>query len=83
MNFLKNNLQKRVFPNVSLSNLENVQRYLRTDRSRDCIFRESAALILKISPFGTNHYAAIYTKKVPKKASQLNQGSKEVPHSRK
>ena len=59
MNFLKNNLQKRVFPNVRLSNLENVQRYLRTDRSRDCIFGVSAALILKISLLGTNHDAAL------------------------
>ena len=41
MNF-KNHQCKRVFCNVSLSDLENVlQRNLRTDRAKECIFRVS------------------------------------------
>ena len=42
MNFLKIIHEKRVFRNQSLSNLENVlQRNLRTDKARECIFRVS------------------------------------------
>ena len=42
LNFSLNHPRKRVFRNVSLSNLENVsQRNLRTDRAKDCIFKVS------------------------------------------
>ena len=42
MIFQKNHPQKRIFRDVSLSNLENVQqRNLRTDRARQCTFRVS------------------------------------------
>ena len=53
----KNHPRKRVFRNVSLSNLENVlQRNLRTDRASKCIFRVSGGTqILEIYPFGSNH----------------------------
>ena len=49
--------QRRVLRNVKLSNLENVlQRNLRTDRARECIFRTSGgAQILKTYPVDVNH----------------------------
>ena len=40
--FFKNHPQRVVFHNVNLSNLENVlQRNLRIDRARECIFKAS------------------------------------------
>ena len=40
--FFKNHLRRRLSRNVNLSNLENVlQRNLKTDMARDCIFRAS------------------------------------------
>ena len=48
---LKNHPQERVFHNVNLSNLGNVlQRNLRTDRARECIFRASEDTNLENSP---------------------------------
>ena len=48
MNFLKNHSHKRVFCNVSLSNLENVlQRNLNTDITRDCTSRVSGGINLE------------------------------------
>ena len=42
--FLKNHPWKRVFSNVSLSNLESVlQRNLRTDIARKCMFKVSGS----------------------------------------
>ena len=42
MNFFQNHPRKKVFCNVSLSNLENIlQINLRTDGVRECIFRVS------------------------------------------
>ena len=47
--------QKRVFHNVTLSNLENVlQRNLRTDRATDCIFWVFGGRNFEISPLVTN-----------------------------
>ena len=50
MNFFKNHPRKTVFHNVTLSNLENVlQRHLRTDRARECIFTVTGGTNFEIS----------------------------------
>ena len=53
---MKNYPQIKVFRNVNLSNLENVlQRNLRADRARECIFRASggANFLAQHRPGGT------------------------------
>ena len=61
-----------MFRNVNLSNLENVlQRNLRADRARECIFRVFGGTILKVYPLDGNHGGAfvnsIYVPVCPKK----------------
>ena len=71
---LKNHPQERVFHNVNLSNLGNVlQRNLRTDRARQCIFRASEDTNLENSPSGCQTWWHLYGFNVctgmPKKSS--------------
>ena len=61
-----------MFRNINLSNLENVlQRNLRADGARECVFTAIGGTILKIYLLGGNHGGAfvdsIYVPVCPKK----------------
>ena len=61
-----------MFRNINLSNLEYVlQRNLRADRARECVFTAIGGTILKIYLLGGNHGGAfvdsIYVPVCPKK----------------
>ena len=48
-----------MFHNANLNNLGNIlQRNLRAERARECIFKAFGGTILKVYPLGSNHGGA-------------------------